>query len=219
MYQLIIGAAGVATAARDCANGMRPWRRWGMERQRRMEPSEHETKETIQVDCFYPDHAPRVESPTFRHTKSEGHKNGLRCSFGGRQDPEYHHIFLEEAYMNAVDWEIVTGIATGRIDELPVLDPDTDEPTGEMYPVEQSMIWAICKIAEFRGFNWNEFDPSHPETFVDSMANMLPLSEKFHRHKDHGAHMLPGPIWIFQCFPRKGAFVFSPDEEKGGAIK
>lgn len=34
---------------------------------------------------YYPDHAePRTESPTFRHTKAEGHKAGLRCAISGQ---------------------------------------------------------------------------------------------------------------------------------------
>ncbi len=89
---------------------------------------EHLVKVTdVEVE-YYPDHAPRVESATFRHTKAEGHKAGLRCAISGQPNPEYHHIFCEEADMAAVDWVAVKAIATGEITEIPVLDLVTDQP-------------------------------------------------------------------------------------------
>ncbi len=175
---------------------------------------EHEVKRTIVEDSYYPDHQPRTESETFRHTKSAGHKAGLRCSISGHADgTEYHHLFIEWADADAADWVKVRAIAIGEIKELPVLDPKTDQPTGEVFPVEQSLIWLICKMAEFRGFDWRAFDPSKPEQFVDSPANMLVLNEKFHRAPVHGIHSSTFPVWVFQGWPRVGGFVFSPDEK------
>jgi hypothetical protein len=176
-------------------------------------PHEHLVKETVVEVEYYPDHAaPRGESSTFRHTKSEGHKAGLRCAISGQPQPEYHHVFCEWAEADGVDWVTVKGVAVGDITELPVLDPHTDRPTGETFPVKQSVLWAICKLAELRGFNWAAFDPGKPETFVDSMQNMLPLDAKFHRSSTHGIHHRTLPTWLFQAFPRKDGFVFTPDE-------
>ena len=173
---------------------------------------EHLVTETIVETEYYPDHPPRTESPTFRHTKEAGHKAGLRCAISGQSDPEYHHIWCEEADMCGVDWVAVKAIATGGITEIPVLDPITDHPTGETFPVEQSAIWMICKITEARGFDWGAFDPRKPETFVDSPQNMLPLSMKFHRSSTHGIHHRTFPTFVFQGYPRKADFVFTPDE-------
>jgi hypothetical protein len=179
-----------------------------------MPEHEHEKKDTLHEDFFYPDrdHA-RTESPTFRHTKAAGHKEGIPCAISGQtENVQYHHVFCEWALSPAVDWSIVKGVALDEITELPVLDPVTDQPTSKTYPAKHSLIYAICKLAEFRGFNWHAFDPNNPETFVDSMANMLVLSEKFHIGKQHGIHFTDFAQWIFQAFPRMSGFVFTPDE-------
>jgi len=174
---------------------------------------EHLVKVTDVELEYYPDHAaPRGESATFRHTKAAGHKAGLRCAISGQPAPEYHHLFCEWADADAVDWVIVKAIAVGEITEIPVLDPITDQPTGETFPAEESGIWMICKLTEARGFDWHAFDPAAPETFVDSPQNMLPLSAKFHRSPTHGIHHRSFPTFVFQGYPRKAGFVFSPDE-------
>lgn len=175
-----------------------------------MAVNEHEFKEKLAVDTFYPDHPnPRTESTTFAHTKKLGHEQQIPCAISGHKEKaEYHHVFCEWAYMDSVDWSIVKGIATGAITELPVLDMHTDQPTGETFPAKDSLIWIICKLAEIRGFNWSTFDYTKPETFVDSMANMLVLHEKFHRMTGHGIHNTPFPIFLFQAFPRKLGFIF-----------
>ncbi|WP_186104949.1 hypothetical protein [Burkholderia gladioli] len=174
---------------------------------------EHAVRVTdVEVE-YYPDHvAPRAESATFRRTKREGHAAGLRCAVSGQPAPEYHHLFCEWADADAVDWVIVKAIAVGEITEIPVLDLVTDQPTGETFPAEQSLVWLICKLAELRGFDWHAFDPADPSTFVDSMANMLPLIAKFHRSPTHGIHRRSWPTYVFQALPRKAGFVFTPDE-------
>ncbi len=174
---------------------------------------EHAQHETLAQDVFYPDHPARTESAMFRKTKRDGHAAALPCAISGRPDGvEYHHLFIEWAFTDAVDWHAVKRIGTGEITHYPVLGLETDQPTGEMVPIEHSLIGAIVKLAEYRGFDWHAFDPEHPETFVDSPQNMLVLHEKFHRGKDHGIHELTFPVWIFQAFPRVPGFVFSPDE-------
>jgi hypothetical protein len=176
-------------------------------------PHEHLVRVTDVELEYYPDHAePRTESATFRHTKQAGHKAGLRCAVSGQPSPEYHHLFCEWADADAVDWTIVKAIATGEITEIPVLDPITDQPSGETFPAEQSLIWLVCRLAELRGFDWGAFDPADPSAFVDGMANMLPLDVKFHRSPTHGIHHRSWPTFVFQAYPRKAGFVFTPDE-------
>ena len=175
-------------------------------------PGEHIVTETIVEVEYYPNHPPRTESSTFRHTKASGHKAGLRCAISGQPNPEYHHLWCEWADADAVDWVAVKAIATGEITEVPVLDEVTDQPTGETFPVEQSAVWMICQITALRGFDWRAFDPAKPETFIDSPQNMLPISEKFHRSSTHGIHHRSVPTFIFQAYPRQAGFIFSPDE-------
>lgn len=181
-----------------------------------VEAHEHLAKSSeVEVE-YYPDHAaPRGESATFRHTKTAGHKADLVCAVSGQPHPEYHHVFVEWAFADAIDWATVKGVATGKIIELPVLDPVTDQPTGETFPAEQSLLNLIILITKARKFDWDAFDPLKPETFVDSMANMLPIDAKFHRSATHGIHHRTAPTWTFQAFPRKDGFVFTPDEVPG----
>lgn len=175
--------------------------------------NEHEKKDTLKVDVFYPDHPPRTESHTFLHTKSVGHKAQIPCAISGHvEGAEYHHVFCEWAYSDAVDWVKVKAVATGDLSELPVLDLHTDQPTEKTYPAQQSLLWVIVKLAEARGFDWHAFDPSKPETFIDSMQNMLVINAKFHRGPDHGIHAMTFPEWVYQAWPRKGGFIFTPDE-------
>ena len=180
---------------------------------------EHEKRDTLAEDVYYPNHDPRTESATFRHTKQSGHLAKRPCAISGRvEDAEYHHMFIEWAFADAVDWEMVKKIGTGEITHLPILDIDTDRPMEDVYCVEGSLIWIICKLASLRGFDWHAFDPAEPSTFVDSMANMLVLNAKFHRHRDHGIHEMSFPEWVFQAWPRKVGvdgkrFIFTPDEQ------
>lgn len=181
--------------------------------------NEHEFKETDRADVFYPEHAPRTESATFRKTKHDGKAAGDVCAISGWPEKlEYHHVFCEAAFTNAVDWSVVKGVALGSITALPLLDDETGEPVldengnPKLWPAAGSLLHLIVMLAAWRGFDWSEFDPTRPETFVDSRANMLPLHERYHRSAAAGMHHLPLPLWIFQAFPRVPGFVFSPAE-------
>lgn len=169
---------------------------------------------TIREVVYYRKHKnPRITTGVFTHTKKEGKRQHLPCMISGQQTGlEYHHFFCEYSFADAVDWETVKKVAIGETTQLPVLDLKTHLPTGEFFDAEHSLLWLVCKLAELRGFNWHTFDPAKPETFVDSIYNMLVLHEKFHRAEDHGIHMTTFPIWIFQAFPRVAGFIFSPDE-------
>ena len=71
--------------------------------------------------------------------------------------------------------------------------------------------WKIVQ-QDAPGFDWEHFDPAHPETFIDSEFNAnLVLCKKHHTGKDHGIHMMPYPTWLMQRHKRED-FVFSPDE-------
>lgn len=181
--------------------------------------NEHEFIASLAEDVFYPAHAPRTESDTFRKTKHDGKAAGDVCLISGHVEGlEYHHVFCEAAFTNAVDWQLVKDIATGKVTSIPMLDLVTDAPLHDeagnvrMYPVARSAIGLIVGLTKMRGFDWESFDPAQPETFVDSPANMMALNAKYHRRKSHGIHGLSLPLWIFQAFPRVAGFVFTPDE-------
>ena len=68
---------------------------------------EHEYKETLTVDVFYPEHVQRTESALFRETKhtliDKDDKPCMVC--GSRENREVHHWFVEWAYANSIDWK------------------------------------------------------------------------------------------------------------------
>lgn len=65
---------------------------------------EHLVHETITVDVFYPDHAPRTESQVFAATKRHWHAAGARCVVCGTdQKIEIHHRFIEWADADGAD--------------------------------------------------------------------------------------------------------------------
>jgi len=73
--------------------------------------------------------------------------------------------------------------------------------------------WEKVKL-DVPDFPWDDFDPSRPDTFIDSEYNAnLVLCNRHHIGKDHGIHMLPYTLWILQRYKKKD-FVFSPDEDK-----
>src|SRR5438874_9447137 len=113
-----------------------------------MIPNEHEVTASLREKVYYPDHAPRVETPTFRHTKANGKRAGDVCVISGAtQNLEYHHVFCEDALMNAVDWHTLKGIGMGVIVSLPELDPQTFSPvlnadgSPRTVPVQRLMVW------------------------------------------------------------------------------
>lgn len=172
---------------------------------------EHEVKSTIVDDSFADDHPPRTDSPTFTATKKTLH--GQRCCISGHTETvEQHHATLEYSLQFGVDWYKVKGIATGEVKELPILDPATDKPTGEMAPVEDFLIHEIIQYTSWKGFDWNAFDPAKPETFVDSIYNMKPISKLFHTGK-RGIHRHSFPFFLFFAWPRLPDYIYTPDEE------
>jgi hypothetical protein len=71
--------------------------------------NEHEVKEQISVDIFYPDHAPRKESALFGRTKTHlVDTMGTPCWVcGSKEGREVHHFHLEWADSDAADWDKV----------------------------------------------------------------------------------------------------------------
>ena len=167
-----------------------------------MVEKEHEVTETLKETVYYPDHPPRTESETFRKAKEEEAKEGLVCCMCGAPNPELHHALVEWALSDDVDWAEVKAVALGQ-----------RAMVGKV-PMKQSMLYWLLQVVRLRGFHWEDFDPSQPETFVDSMAQMAPLCAEHHRAPERGIHMGPFPLWIFQAFPKKaGAHEFSQETD------
>lgn len=181
---------------------------------------ERDVKSTITDETFDVIHT-REDSQTFLHTKSVLDKAGVRCCITGLSREEAaefgetiqeHHVGLEYSLQFGVNWEIVKGVATGAITELPVRNPKTHQPIpGKMAPVNVFMFYWFLQWTKVRGFDWSAFDPATPETFVDGLQNMIPLTTNVHIGA-HGVHRHSGPVWLFFMWPRTDGFVYMPDE-------
>lgn len=68
---------------------------------------EHEQRETLEVDIFYPDHEPRTESPLFRRTKHDliVVRNTPCWVCGTFDNREVHHFHAEWADADGIDWD------------------------------------------------------------------------------------------------------------------
>lgn len=69
--------------------------------------NEHEFKQTLSIDIYYPDHPPRKESSLFRQTKKHLVKTlDTPCWVcGTKESREVHHFHAEWADSTAIDWE------------------------------------------------------------------------------------------------------------------
>jgi hypothetical protein len=86
---------------------------------------EHELKETLNIDVWYPDHAVRTESNLFARTKHHLIEELDTPCFvcGTKEAREVHHFHVEWAFSQGVDW-----------DHMRVLHPTFD--------------WTVFKAAE-----------------------------------------------------------------------
>ena len=70
---------------------------------------EHELKATEVQDVWYPDHAPRVATALFaknrKHIIEELDTPCWIC--GTKENREFHHFYVEDAFSDAIDWEKV----------------------------------------------------------------------------------------------------------------
>lgn len=136
----------------------------------------HEEKNTFQVDVNIPGHDPRNTTPLFTHSRKELLKTVCRCFICNRTEEE------SGAPLEAHHYPIERSFAT---------------------MIDWSEGAQIRK--DFPDFDWSNFDPANPYTFVDDMrVNGLILCKKHHIGKDEGIHDLPHPIWIAQRYGQDG---------------
>lgn len=177
--------------------------------------NEHEKRSTLIEDTFYPDHEPRTESALFRATKKNMKAEGIyQCAVcGDTENIESHHRFFEWAYQSAIDFAWIKAVALNQTDVMWSHKLQCIVPIPKKHPV-----WDLIKLAQ--GFDWDAFDPTTPESFVDSEFNQWPLCELHHRGHGHGRHEESDPIWNVQAYLVKG-FIYSPDELRAlhGPIK
>lgn len=109
----------------------------------------HEQKETFVVDINLPDHDPRTTTSLFSKTKKQLiERNGGRCWICNKTEEqsghplEAHHMIIEWAFANAVDWNLV------KADFLDFPDWDELFATNNYSLFVDNMLWngrLLCK--------------------------------------------------------------------------
>ena len=138
----------------------------------------HEEKETLTIDVLIPEHADRVTTPLFSHTRDKLlEKVGGRCWVCQRTADEAGPI---EAHHHPVERSLA-----GMIDFGP----------GSL--IRQ----------DFPQFDWAAFDAAggDPYLFVDDMTiNGLALCRDHHTRADSGIHTMPFPFVLAERYGREG---------------
>lgn len=151
---------------------------------RRSVPS-HQMRETNTHTIHYPDHPPRKDTPLYRRTHRQlCITQDLPCFICGKTRKrdkvvtETHHFFCEKAAEGAIDW-IRFGERAAQF-----TNPQTNVLIGPL-------------------FDWTQV-ARKPETFVDSIHNMVVLCPEHHRSAARGIHHIPYPEWQLQATAREG---------------
>lgn len=151
----------------------------------------HEEKETLTVDVDIPAHDKRVTTAIFTKTKR------FLVKVGG-----------------------LLGFTVKRPVARCWICQRTEQEAGPLeahhFGIERCFIgakirWDLVK-EDFPLFDWEHFDPSKPEVFVDDMAAQgILLCKEHHTGKDTGIHDLPFSLWLIQRYLVDGSR-FSPTE-------
>lgn len=152
----------------------------------------HEQKATLSVDVFLPGHDPRTTTTLFRRTKQK--------------------LMALASLLVFKPWR-----AKGRCFICNQTGDEVGQPLeAHHFGVERAFVdaplrWDLIKM-DFPNFNWADFDPTHPESFVDDMlAQGVLLCKAHHTGKDTGIHTLPFNLWLMQKYLPEGT-KFTPDE-------
>ena len=156
----------------------------------------HEEKETLVVDVLLPGHEARGSASALfiRTKKALAARDGNRCWMSGQTPEEAgpleaHHFPIERSTAMGIDWALVRA------------DCDAGE-----FGLTKGQRQAA------NAFDWTDFDPADPYSFVDNMlVTGVLLAKRFHTAKDSGIHAMPHPLWIFQKYAREG-YQFSASE-------
>lgn len=147
----------------------------------------HVLKAAEHYVIHYPDHEPRKASPLYVKTHHAlCIAQDLGCLVCGARDShgldknETHHFFVEYAAMGAIDW--------ARFGEAA-------KAFGWCNPQSGLAITSL--------FDWSAV-ARDPDSFVDSVHNMIVLCPLHHRDPAKGIHHIQYPVWILQAYAKDG---------------
>ncbi|MFL9904672.1 hypothetical protein PQR71_42205 [Paraburkholderia fungorum] len=152
----------------------------------------HELKDTLTVDVLVAGHEPRTTTTLFKHTKKDLYEKVEPALTIPRDQPGRCWICGQtEAELGAPLEAHHFGI--------------------ERSYAEADLRWDRIK-ADFPHWDWSQFDPANPYTFVDNMeAQGVLLCKTHHTGRDSGIHNMPFGLWILQRYLKDGTR-FSPTE-------
>jgi len=153
---------------------------------------EHEQKDTLSVDVEIPAHPPRKATALFEKTKRMIVGIGTALGFTIKRPAGRCWICNRTAQEAGQPLEAHHfGVERAYIDA--------------------NLRWDLIQ-EDFPLFDWKNFDPANPESFVDNMSSQgILLCKQHHTGKDSGIHDLPFSIWIMQRYLADGER-FSPTE-------
>lgn len=146
----------------------------------------HELRDTLSVEVIEPGHEKRgAASALFRKTKAAIKHIGSVIGWRPRLPPGRCYI------CNATEEELGEPLEAHHFGI-------------EWSFAEAAINWDLVK-ADFPDFDWANFDPASPMTFVDDMqAQGVLLCKKHHTGKDEGVHNMPFSLWIMQRYLQDG---------------
>jgi hypothetical protein len=156
-----------------------------------MEQDDREQKETLQVDVDLPHDEVARAAPLFERSKKMLMEHDVKLVF--ELDRPAGRCFICQK----------TEAEVGPL--------EAHHFALEHCFMDATLRWDLIK-ADFPSYDWKNFDPTHPEMFVDQMVSSgLLLCKLHHTGKDAGIHYLPFPLWLVQRYLADG-IRFSPTE-------
>lgn len=142
----------------------------------------HEEKKSLEVDVNIPEHADRTETYFYRKTREEALKHPP--NFTIRQEPGRCYI------CRRTELELGESLQTHHLIERCMAEAPID--------------WDLVAL-DFPDFDWENFDPSDPYTFIDDMTTQgILLCRDCHIGKDMGVHGTTMPWWIVRRYLKSG---------------
>jgi len=151
----------------------------------------HLERKTLHIKVYIPEHADRTETPLYRESRKKLFSISPRFIF--KAEPGKCFICQKtEKELGAPLQSHHFGIE-------------------RCFAEAAGIDWSLVK-QDFPDFDWDNFDPLNPYSFVDDMsAQGLLLCEEHHIGEDSGIHATTFSLWIMQRYLKSG-YRYSPSE-------
>jgi len=162
----------------------------------------HDEVETLKVDVIIPDHADRVTTPLFKHSRDALiEREGGRCWVCGRTEAEAghpleaHHHPIERSMAEMIDWRRFSVDCKAGL----------WGPHAADYGWDGFFVMGPAHDGDQLGLPETVLAPKDIYAFVDDMTvNGMILCKDHHTVGDEGIHTLPFPLFVAQKYGKDG---------------